>query len=366
MSTFGRLYKVTTFGESHCKAVGVIVDGCPPNLELTEDYIQKQLNRRRPGQSKISTPRNEADKVILLSGVERGITLGTPIGAMVKNRDMRPEDYKFDRKEYLVRPSHADLTYHLKYGIHASSGGGRSSARETISRVIAGTIAEKWMYEKYNIEVIAWVSSVGNIDFNIYDKKYGNLSKTLSRDDVDKTIVRCPEENIAKDMISYIEKLRDIGDSTGGVVSCICRNIPRGLGEPCFDKMEAKLAHAMLSIPATKGFEIGSGFDGTKLRGSAHNDIFIKKENHIGTITNNSGGIQGGISNGEDIYFRVAFKPTSTIKISQQTTDLDGNSRILKARGRHDPCVVNRAVPIVEAMASMVIMDNILIQNMRK
>ena len=366
MSTFGRLYKVTTFGESHCKAVGVIVDGCPPNLELNGKDIQKQLTRRRPGQSKISTPRNETDEVFILSGIERGITLGTPIGAMVKNRDMRPEDYKFDRKNYLVRPSHADLTYHLKYGIHASSGGGRSSARETISRVIAGTIAEKWMFREHNIEVIAWVSSVGNIDFNIFDSKYGNLSKTLSRDDVDSTIVRCPDVDIANNMIKYIERLQDIGDSTGGIVSCICRNIPIGLGEPCFDKLEAKLAHAMLSIPATKGFEIGSGFSGTKMRGSEHNDVFIKKKDKIGTVTNNSGGIQGGISNGEDIYFRVAFKPTSTIKKSQQTVDLDGNSRILKAKGRHDPCIVNRAVPIVEAMASMVLMDNILIQKMRK
>ena len=366
MSTFGKLYKITTFGESHCPAVGAIIDGCPSCLKISEEDIQKQLDRRRPGQSSISTDRNETDKVKILSGVERGMTLGTPIGTLVRNRDMRPEDYKFDKKEYLVRPSHADLTYHLKYGIHASSGGGRSSARETIGRVIGGTIAEKWMFQEYGIEIVAWVSSVNGLEFNIYDKKYGNLNKTLTRDDVDKTIVRCPDLDIAKEMISYIKNLKLEGESTGGTVSCICRNVPVGLGEPCFDKLEAKLAHAMLSIPATKGFEIGSGFAGTKLTGSNHNDIFIKKDNRIGTLTNNSGGIQGGISNGEDIYFKVAFKPTSTIKKNQQTVDLYGNTKTLMAKGRHDPCVVNRAVPIVEAMASIVLMDAILIQKTRK
>ena len=366
MSTFGKLYKITTFGESHCSAVGAIIDGCPSCLKISEEDIQKQLDRRRPGQSSISTDRNETDKVKILSGVERGMTLGTPIGTLVRNRDMRPEDYKFDKKEYLVRPSHADLTYHLKYGIHASSGGGRSSARETIGRVIGGTIAEKWMFQEYGIDIVAWVSSVNGLEFNIYDKKYGNLNKTLTRDDVDKTIVRCPDLYIAKEMISYIKNLKLEGESTGGTVSCICRNVPVGLGEPCFDKLEAKLAHAMLSIPATKGFEIGSGFAGTKLTGSNHNDIFIKKGNRIGTLTNNSGGIQGGISNGEDIYFKVAFKPTSTIKKNQQTVDLYGNTKTLMAKGRHDPCVVNRAVPIVEAMASIVLMDAILIQKTRK
>jgi chorismate synthase len=365
MSSFGRLYKVTTFGESHCDSVGVVIDGCPPNLDLTEDDIQSQLDRRRPGQSKISTERNEADKVKILSGTERGKTLGSPIGAIVKNRDMRPEDYKFDKNNYLVRPSHADLTYHLKYGIHASSGGGRSSARETIGRVIAGTIAEKWMYEKYNVDIVAWVSSVGNISFDIFNDKYKNLYQTLSRQDVDKSIVRCPDEDIAQKMIKYIEQLKDDGNTTGGIISCVCRNVPQGLGEPCFDKLEAKLAHAMLSIPSTKGFEIGSGFAGTKLTGKIHNDIFIKKGNKIGTITNNSGGIQGGITNGEDIYFKVAFKPVSTIKVKQQTVDLSGVSKTLTAKGRHDPCVVNRAIPIVESMTAMVIMDAILIQKMR-
>ena len=366
MSTFGRLYKVTTFGESHCDSVGVIIDGCPSKLCLIEEDIQTQLDRRRPGQSKISTERNELDRVKILSGTERGKTLGTPIGAVVKNRDMRPEDYNFDKDSYVVRPSHADLTYHLKYGIHASSGGGRSSARETIGRVIAGTIAEKWMYENYNIEIIAWVSSVGNIDFDIFNEKYKNLYNVLTRKDIDKTIIRCPDEDISNEMIKYIEQLKKLGDTTGGIISCVCRNVPQGLGEPCFDKLEAKLAHAMLSIPSTKGFEIGSGFKGTKLTGSIHNDIFIKKCDRIGTITNNSGGIQGGISNGEDIYFKVAFKPVSTIKTEQRTVNLLGDSKILKAKGRHDPCVVNRAIPIVESMAAMVLIDAILLQKMRK
>jgi chorismate synthase len=366
MSSFGRLYKVTTFGESHCNSVGVVIDGCPSNLNLTEADIQSQLDRRRPGQSKISTERKETDKVQILSGTERGKTLGSPICAIVQNIDMRPGDYKFDKNSYLVRPSHADLTYHLKYGIHASSGGGRSSARETISRVIAGTIAEKWMSEKYNIDIVAWVSSVGNINFDIFNDNYKNLYQTLSRKDVDKSIIRCPDENIAEEMIQYIEQLKEDGNTTGGIISCVCRNVPHGLGEPCFDKLEAKLSHAMLSIPSTKGFEIGSGFAGTKLTGRVHNDIFIKKKNNrIGTITNHSGGVQGGVTNGEDIYFKVAFKPVSTIKITQQTVDLSGATHTLKAKGRHDPCVVNRAIPIVESMSAMVIMDAILIQKMR-
>ena len=362
MSSFGRIFKITTFGESHCKSVGVIVDGCPSNMDLKEEDIQHQLNRRRPGQSNISTPRDEKDKVIILSGTEFGRTLGTPICGIVNNKDFRPEDYGFlEKKEYKPRPSHADLTYHLKYGIHASSGGGRSSARETIGRVIGGTIAEKILKEKYNLEIIAWVSSVGNIECNLSLDQL----KLINRDKVDMSIVRCPDLEVAKQMEELILTLKEKGDSVGGTVTCICRNVPVGLGEPCFDKLEALLAHAMLSIPATKGFEIGSGFEGTKMNGSQHNDVFIKKGDRIGTITNNSGGIQGGISNGEDIIFKVAFKPPSTIKLKQQTVNLLGEEKELEAKGRHDPCVVNRAVPIVESMAALVLMDSVLLQNYR-
>ncbi len=361
MSSIGRLFKITTFGESHCKSVGVIVDGCPPLLKLCEDDIQYQLNRRRPGQSKISTERKEADKVIILSGTENGQTLGTPIGAIVNNKDMRPGDYKFDKKNYLYRPSHADFTYIQKYGIHASSGGGRSSARETIGRVIAGAIAEKWLKENYGIEIVAYVSSVGKIKCND-----DNISE-LTKEYVDKNIVRCPDQDAASKMIDHITRLKEEGDSVGGTVKCVIKNVPVGIGEPCFDKLEAQLAHAMLSIPATKGFEIGSGFEGTKMNGSQHNDVFYQKENgKVGTRTNFSGGIQGGISNGEDIYFRVAFKPVSTIKKEQDTVNLNGDAKKLKAKGRHDPCVVNRAIPIVETMAAIILMDSILIQKSRK
>jgi len=363
MSSFGRIFKVTTFGESHCKSVGAIIDGCPANMNLVETDIQKQLNRRRPGQSNISTPRNEKDKVIILSGTEFGKTLGTPICSLVNNQDFKPEDYGFlDRSEYKPRPSHADLTYHLKYGIHASSGGGRSSARETIGRVIGGTIAEKYMKENFNLEIVAWVSSVGNINCDLSTEEINSLT----RDQVDQTKVRCPNLEIAEKMEKHILALKEEGNSIGGTVTCVCRNVPTGLGEPCFDKLEALLAHAMLSIPATKGFEIGSGFEGTKMKGSEHNDIFIKKGDRIGTVTNNSGGIQGGISNGENIIFKVAFKPPSTISKKQDTVNLLGEKTELEARGRHDPCVVNRAIPIVESMAALVLIDCLLIQIYRK
>jgi chorismate synthase len=361
MSTFGRLFKITTFGESHCKSVGVIIDGCPSQLKLTEEDIQEQLNRRRPGQSSISTPRDEKDKAIILSGTEFGLTLGTPLCVIVNNDNTRKQDYGFLSKDkYIPRPSHADLTYNLKYGIHASSGGGRSSARETIGRVIGGTIAEKWLREKYNIETVAWTSSVGNIEANID-------SNNVNRESVDKSIVRCPDLNKSQEMEKLIRELKEQGDSTGGVVTCVCRNVPTGLGEPCFDKLEAMLAHGMLSIPASKGFEIGSGFAGTKMKGSEHNDLFTLKSdtNKIGTITNNSGGIQGGISNGEDIIFKVAFKPPSSISLPQETVTLSGENIILEAKGRHDPCVVNRAVPIVEAMAALILIDNVLLQKYR-
>ena len=348
-STFGTLYRVTTFGESHCKGVGAVVDGCPPGLALTEEDIQPQLSRRRPGQSDISTPRKEADQVSIYSGTEFGKTLGTPIMLLVNNRDQRPGDYS--EMSRIPRPSHADYTYQVKYGIRASSGGGRSSARESIGRVAAGAIAEKWLRETYGLEIVAWVSSVGTIDSPAID------ALKISRKDVDAHIIRCPDPASAVRMQSLVEEVLAAKDSTGGVISCICRNVPVALGEPVFDKLEAKLAQAMLSLPATKGFEIGSGFSGTRLRGSSHNDPFVRKGKGLGTGSNYSGGVQGGISNGEPIFFRVAFKPVATIGLAQKTVDFDGNDTLLEAKGRHDPCVVPRAVPIVESMAALVLMD---------
>lgn len=360
MSTTGRIFRVTTFGESHCAAVGVIVDGCPSLLKLQESDLQYQLDRRRPGQYSINTPRKESDIVQILSGTENGTTLGTPIAAMVKNKNTNPKDYNFQKngEHYIPRPSHADFSYISKYGIHSSSGGGRSSARETIGRVIAGSIAEKWLLQKHSIEIVAYVSSVHNINYILPSHKIKNLSK----EEVDQTIIRCPDATVSQKMIQFIEKTRDSQDSCGGIITCICRNVPKGLGEPCFDKLEAELAKAMLSIPSTKGFEIGSGFEGTQMLGSQHNDVFVKQGSTITTKTNNSGGIQGGISNGENIIFRVAFKPPSTIGTPQNTTDMVGNSIKLEAKGRHDPCVLNRAIPIVESMAAIVLMDNILLQ----
>ncbi len=353
-STLGTIFKVTTFGESHCKGVGAIVDGCPPKMSLNEDDIQPQLNRRRPGQTKVTTERDEKDKVTILSGIENGKTLGTTIGLFVANEDQKPGDYK--EMKFIPRPSHADYTYQMKYGIHASSGGGRSSARETIGRVAAGAIAEKYLYETYGTEIVAWVQSVGMVEAPAIDSEY------ITRKDVDATAVRCPHKETADKMMTTIVEAKEAADSTGGIISCVCRNVPIGLGEPVFDKMEAKLAQAMLSIPATKGFEIGSGFAGTRMRGSQHNDPFIKKDERLGTATNNSGGIQGGITNGEPIIFRVAFKPPATIGKPQKTVDFDGNDVILEAKGRHDPCVVPRAVPIVESMAALVIIDMALRQ----
>ena len=356
-STFGTLFRVTTFGESHCKAVGAVVDGCPPRIPLTEADIQPQLDRRRPGQSAVSTPRQESDMVTILSGTEHGITLGTPIGLLVPNKDQRPGDYA--EMATIPRPSHADFTYQQKYGIRASSGGGRSSARETVGRVAAGAIAEKILKLHHGIEIVAWVSSAGTIDAPPVD------AMTIQRDQVDATIMRCPDTATAERMVEAVKKARDAGDSMGGIVTCVCRNVPAGLGEPVFQKLEASLAQAMLSIPATKGFEIGSGFAGVRLPGSKHNDPFVKKGARLGTTTNNSGGIQGGISNGEPIVFRIAFKPPATISQAQQTADFDGKPATLEAKGRHDPCVVNRAIPIVETMAALVLIDAALIQKTR-
>ena len=356
-SSFGTIFRVTTFGESHGGAVGAVVDGCPPLLALTEADIQPQLDRRRPGQSALTTPRGELDVVRILSGTENGVTFGTPIALVVANRDTKPGDYA--EMSNVPRPSHADFTYQLKYGIRAASGGGRSSARETIGRVAAGAIAEKWLRLKAGIEIVAWVSGVGAVE------SPDLVGTGLTRLAVDANAVRCPDAAAAKLMEAEILAARDAKDSVGGIITCVCRGVPPGWGEPVFHKLEAVLAQAMLSLPATKGFEIGSGFAGTRLRGSAHNDAFVQKAGGLGTRTNYSGGIQGGISNGEPIVFRVAFKPPATISQPQPTADFDGHSVTLEAKGRHDPCVVPRAVPIVEAMAALVLADAALQQQAR-
>ncbi|EPE07659.1 chorismate synthase [Ophiostoma piceae UAMH 11346] len=392
MSTFGEYFKVTTYGESHCRSVGCIVDGCPPGMSLTEDDIQPQMDRRRPGQSSITTPRNEADRVEIQSGTEFGITLGTPIGLRVMNKDQRPKDYGGATIDLYPRPSHADWTYLEKYGVKASSGGGRSSARETIGRVAAGAIAEKYLRLAYGIEIVAFVTSVGKIhlfppgteDDSENDDARNQLLSTISRETVDSfQPVRCPDAAKSAEMAQYIEGFKEREDSIGGTVTCVIRNAPIGLGEPCFDKLEALLAHAMLSIPATKGFEIGSGFAGCEIPGSIHNDAFVANpaaaagaaelapgaaamRSKLTTKTNYSGGVQGGISNGAPIYFRVGFKPPATIGKEQTTATYDGSSSgVLAAKGRHDPCVVPRAVPIVEAMAALVIMDTVMAQQAR-
>lgn len=354
-STTGTLFRVSTFGESHCKAVGAIVDGCPSQIALCEKDIQIQLDRRRPGQSDLSTPRQELDSVTIMSGVENGKTLGTPICLMVMNQDQRPGDY--NEMIEIPRPSHADFTYMAKYGIKASSGGGRSSARETIGRVAAGAIAEKYLKETFGVEIVAFVSSVGGIDAMEVDQK------SITRQVVDETIIRCPDRKVSSKMIDLVREVRDDKDSVGGIVTCVIRGVPAGWGDPVFNKMEARLAQAMLSLPATKGFEIGSGFAGTALRGSQHNDPFTWNNGRLQTLTNNSGGVQGGISNGEMISFRVAFKPPATIGKSQNTVDFNGKQTILEAKGRHDPCVVPRAVPIVECMTAVVLADCALLQS---
>jgi chorismate synthase len=387
MSTFGTLFRVTTYGESHCASVGAIIDGCPPGLELSAKDVQTQLSRRRPGQSNLTTPRDEKDLVHLQSGTEHGVTLGTPIGLLVKNEDQRPHDYS--ETDLYPRPSHADYTYLQKYGVKASSGGGRSSARETIGRVAAGAIAEKYLKQAHGIEIVAFVSSVGKIHLpstvsspavaatdadedndeieDALTPEFRALLATVTREQVDKFLTRCPHAETSERMIKRIVRAKDAQDSIGGTVTCVIRNVPAGLGEPVFDKFEAKLGHAMLSIPATKAFEIGSGFRGTEVPGSKHNDPFVRREDgNLGTATNWSGGVQGGITNGEDIYFRIGFKSPATISRSQETAQYDGTPGTLAARGRHDPCVVPRAVPIVEAMAALVVMDELLIQSARK
>ncbi|PVU89663.1 hypothetical protein BB559_005004 [Furculomyces boomerangus] len=372
MSTFGQVYRVTTFGESHCKSVGCIVDGCPPGLQLTEKDIQIQLDRRRPGQSALTTPRSETDTVTIQSGTEFGYTLGTPICLIVPNKDQKPKDYT--ETDFYPRPSHADWTYLKKYGVKASSGGGRSSARETIGRVASGAIAEKYLSLVHGVEIVGFVSSVGTAKLKCLNTFLGedkgaeffHLMETVKRDVVDATPTRCPVPETAQEITEEILRRKEENNSIGGTVTCVIRNCPIGLGEPCFDKLEAKLAHAMLSIPATKGFEIGSGFEGAKMSGKDHNDAFISDgKGGLKTVKNHSGGIQGGISNGEHIYFTVAFKPAATISLSQETSAYDGEPGTLEARGRHDPCVLPRAVPIVESMAALVLMDALMIQNSR-
>ena len=348
-STFGSVFKVTTFGESHGKGIGAVIDGCPPRLPLSAAEIQRQLDRRRPGQSHLTTGRKESDTVSILSGVENELTLGTPIALFIPSSDQHPEDY--GHLENIPRPSHADFTYQQKYGIRAKGGGGRSGARETAARVAAGAVAEKFLNVSFEIEIVAWVHSVGN--HTAPDQNPLKISRTA----VDASPTRCPHAPTAAGIEKEIINAGNQGDSLGGIVGCVCRNVPTGLGEPVFEKLEAMLAGAMLSIPAAKGFEIGSGFSGTRMPGSLHNDPFIMKASGLGTVTNNSGGVQGGISNGEPILFKVAFKPVATIGKKQPTADFDGNPITLEARGRHDPCVLPRAVPIVEAMAALTLAD---------
>ena len=352
-STFGQLFRLSTFGESHGGGVGVVVDGCPPKLPLTVEEIQRDLDRRRPGQSRITTPRDEADRAEILSGLFDGQTLGTPIAILVRNEDARSTAYEAFKDTY--RPSHADYTYEAKYGIRNWQGGGRASARETIGRVAAGAVARKLLATVANVEVLAYVRQVWTIDATIDPRQ-------VTLDAVEANIARCPDAETAEMMIARIDEARRAGDSLGGIVECVCRNVPPGLGEPVFDKLEAELARAMLSLPASKGFDIGSGFAGVTLTGIEHNDSFTTESGRVRTVTNRSGGVQGGISNGEDVVFRVAFKPTATIRLAQKTVDRSGQAVTLEAKGRHDPCVLPRAVPMVEAMALLVLADHYLRQ----
>ena len=353
-NTFGQLFRVTTFGESHGGGIGVVIDGCPPKIDISEVDIQRELDRRRPGQSKITTQRKDEDRCEILSGIFEGKTLGTPIAILVRNQDARPEAYAEMKGTF--RPSHADFTYEAKYGIRNWQGGGRASARETIGRVAAGAVARKVLEKLYpKIDIVAYVTQIHEIAAKIDRSK-------VKIEEVEANIVRCPDEAAAKSMIALIEKVREEGDSIGGVIECVVRNAPAGLGEPVFDKLEADLAKAMLSLPATKGFEIGSGFSATQMRGSEHNDAFEMRDDRVRTSTNKSGGVQGGISNGEEIYFRVAFKPTATIAREQSTVTASHEQTKLAARGRHDPCVLPRAVPMVEAMAALVLCDHALRQ----
>lgn len=357
-NSFGRVFRISTWGESHGGGVGVTLDGCPPRLQITRDEIQVDLDRRRPGQSRITTPRNEADAVEILSGVTPDdLTTGTPIAMLVRNKDQRSQDYLDNDMKVAYRPSHADATYDAKYGVRAIAGGGRSSARETIGRVAAGAVARKILKQFNGIEVLAYVSKVQDIGCEVDDD-------TFTMEDVDANIVRCPDEAAAEKMLARIDEIRKAGNSIGGVVTCVARNVPAGLGSPVFDKLEADLAKACMSIPAAKGFESGDGFEGTLLSGKDHNDEFYidPETGATRTKTNRSGGIQGGISNGENVVIHVAFKPTSTIGQAQQTVTREGTEVELRGKGRHDPCVLPRAVPMVEAMVALTICDALMLQ----
>lgn len=354
-NSYGRLFRISTWGESHGGGVGVTIDGCPPRLPLSREEVQIDLDRRRPGQSRIVTPRNEADAVEILSGVVDGITIGTPIAMLVRNKDHRSHDY--DTMAVAYRPSHADAAYDAKYGIRAVAGGGRSSARETIGRVAAGAVARKLLHLYAGVEIIGYVRRVRDIEATQIDVD------TVTQQDVDQNIIRCPDPVAAERMINFVDEIRRTGNSTGGVVEVVARNVPAGLGSPVFDKLEAELAKACMSLPASKGFEIGSGFEGTLLTGSEHNDPFIvDSDGRTRTISNRSGGVQGGISNGEHITIRVAFKATSTIGRLQNTVTRGGEETELRGKGRHDPCVLPRAVPMVEAMVALVLADQLLQQ----
>jgi len=348
-NSFGTLFHISTWGESHGGGIGVVIDGCPPRLPITIEEIQFELDRRRPGQSDITTPRKESDAATIVSGVFEGQTLGTPIGIYVPNGDHRPSAYAEMKDKF--RPSHADFTYQAKFGTRNHEGGGRSSARETIGRVAAGAVAKKILKLAGDVDVRAYITRVHDIEMPA-----SGAFPTLEQ--VEASPVRCPHPATAEKMIERIKAVRSDGDSVGGIIECRVRNLPVGLGMPVFDRLEADLAKAMLSIPATKGFEVGSGFGGSQQLGSEHNDIFINKDGKIGTETNRSGGVQGGISNGEELIFRIAFKPTATLIQNQRTVDSCGNETELMGRGRHDPCVVPRAVPIVESMAALVLVDH--------
>src|SRR3989344_1886536 len=350
-NSFGQLFRITTFGESHGGAVGVVLDGCPPGIKITEDEVQKELDRRKPGQSSITTPRKEADKIQILSGYFEGKTTGTPILLIAYNEEFESDDYLELKEAY--RPSHADFTYEAKYGFRAWRGSGRASARETLARVAAGAIAKKYLKEKLGVEILSYVDQVGDIKADIDFNK-------VKASDVEKNIIRCPDEKAAKEMIALVEKVKAEGDSIGGVIQGVIRNVPAGLGEPVFDKISADIAKAMLSINAVKGFEMGLGFRSVGLRGSEHNDPFTIKDGKIRTQKNDAGGTYGGITSGETIHFRVAFKPVSTIKKEQDTVNRKKQAIKLSAAGRHDPCVLPRAVPIVDAMSALVIMDHYL------
>ena len=352
-NSYGQLFSLVSFGESHGKGIGGVIDGCPAGIEIDEAYIQAELDRRRPGQSKITTSRGEADQVEILSGVFEGHSTGTPIGFFVKNADQHSSDY--NNMKDVFRPSHADYTYTKKYGVRDHRGGGRSSARETIARVVAGSIA-KLVLKQMGVKITAFTSSVENIALNT---PYADLDFS----EIEKNAVRCPDSEIAAKMIDFISQVKDEGDSVGGTITAVIEGAPIGIGEPVYDRLEAMLAKGMMSINATKGFEFGSGFEGTKMRGSKHNDPFIVSDNGISTKSNYSGGIQGGISNGEDIYFKVAFKPVATVLQKQNTVDVNGKETVLNAKGRHDPCVLPRAVPIVEAMAALTLLDMLLVNN---